>query len=126
MNPKVYTIASWIILALVALGFILASIGKLTGAAAPMFAGWGYPAWFATLIGVAELAGAIGLLIPKTTRYAVLGLTLVMFGACYTHIANGEGLQVLRPIIFLALLWTGFWLRRTASSPTLSPSSSGH
>lgn len=121
MNPKVYTIASWIILALVALGFILASIGKLTGAAAPTFAAWGYPAWFAMFIGVVELAGAIGLLIPKTTRYAVVGLTLIMLGACYTHLANGEGLQVLRPIIFLALLWTGLWLRRTASSATINP-----
>lgn len=116
MSPKIYNIASWIILGLVALGFILASIGKLTGGAAPMFVQWGYPGWFATFIGVAELTGAIGLLVPKTTRYAVPGLTVIMLGAMYTHVANGEGLQILRPIIFLVLLWTGFWLRRAASS----------
>jgi hypothetical protein len=35
-----------------------------------------------------------------------------MFGAAYTHLANHEGLQVLRPMIFLAVLWTVWWLRR--------------
>lgn len=116
MKPKIYLIASWVVLVLMALGFILASIGKLTGAAAPMFANWGYPAWFATFIGAAELAGAIGLLIPKLTRYAVVGLTFVMVGAGYTHIANGEGLAVLRPIMFLALLWVGLWLRQMSAN----------
>lgn len=116
MKPKIYLIASWIVLVLMALGFILASLGKLTGAATPAFTNWGYPAWFATFIGAAELAGAIGLLIPKTTRYAVFGLTLVMIGAGYTHLANGEGLQVLRPIMFLALLWVGLWLRQMAAN----------
>ena len=118
MNKKIYIISSWIILGLVALGFMLAAAGKLTGAATPMFANWGYPVWFATVIGVAELLGAIGLLIPKTTKYAVFGLTLIMIGAGYTHIANGEGLQVLRPIIFLGFLWGGLFLRRKAHSDT--------
>ena len=79
-----------------------------------MFAHWAYPAWFATLIGVLELTGAVGLLIPRTTRYAVLGLTVIMSGAAYTHLANHEGIQVLRPVIFLAVLWAIWWLRRTS------------
>lgn len=76
-----------------------------------MFAHWGYPPWFATLIGVLELAGALGLLIPKATRYAILGLTVIMFGAAYTHLANHEGIQIFRPLIFLAVLWILWWLR---------------
>ena len=119
MNNKIYAISSWIILGLVALGFILAALGKLTGAATPLFANWGYPAWFATVIGLVELAGAIGLMIPKMTRYAVIGLTLLMIGAGYTHISNGEGLQVLRPIIFLGLLWGGLGLRQKAAGKAL-------
>lgn len=78
-----------------------------------MFLHWGYPPWFATLIGVLELAGGVGLLIPRLTRYAILGLTLIMFGAAYTHLANHEGIQVLRPVIFLAVLWTVWWTRVT-------------
>ena len=87
------------------------SLVRLTGAATQMFEGWGYAPWFATLIGVFEFSGAIGLLIPKLTRYAILGLSGIMIGASYTHIANAEGAQVLRPLIFLALLWTVWWLR---------------
>ena len=99
---------------LVALVFTASAATKLTGVATLMFAHWGYPAWFATLIGVLELTGAVGLIIPRTTRYAVLGLTAIMFGAAYTHLANHEGLQVLRPVIFLAVLWAIWWLRRPA------------
>jgi putative oxidoreductase len=109
---KSRTIIGWVLAILLALGFFAAAAGKLRGVAAPRFEHWGYPAWFATFIGVLELAGGIGLLIPQTTRYAVLGLTAIMFGAAYTHLANNEGLQVMRPIIFLAILWTLWWLRR--------------
>jgi putative oxidoreductase len=99
---------------LIALAFLASAAAKLTGVASSMFTHWGYPAWFATLIGILELIGAVGLLIPRTTRYAVLGLTVIMFGAAYTHLANHEGIQVLRPVIFLAVLWVIWWLRRTA------------
>ncbi len=101
---------------LLAAAYGMAGLGKLTGAATEMFAGWGYPAWFATLIGILELAGALGLLIPKTTRYAILGLTGIMLGAVYTHLANDEGMQVLRPVIFLVVLWLVWWLRRLPGS----------
>ena len=108
---------SWVLALLLALAFLAAAAGKLTGAATRMFAYWGYPAWFATLIGMLELAGAIGLLIPKTTRYAAMGLTVIMFGAAYTHLANHEGWQVLRPSIFLVVLWVVWWLRRLPRQP---------
>ena len=113
---KVRTILSWVLVVLLAALFAGSALAKLTGAATEMFAGWGYPAWFATVIGIAELAGAIGLLIPRTMRCAVYGLTIVMLGAAYTHLANGEGLQVLRPIAFAMVMWTAVWLRRRAAS----------
>lgn len=108
---KVKKIIGWIFTVLIALAFIAAAAGKLRGSAISMFAHWGYPAWFATVIGVLELLGAIGLLIPKTLRFAIIGLTVIMFGAVYTHLANNEGIQVLRPAIFLAVLWAIYWLR---------------
>ncbi len=108
---KVTSIISWIVVILLALLFFLASLGKITGAATPQFAEWGYPSWFVMLIGVSELAGAIGLLIPKLTRYAILGLTMIMIGAAYTHLSNGEGLAVLRPIVFSVFLWAIWFLR---------------
>lgn len=111
-KAKVLTIISWVLAILLALGFVAAAAGKLTGAATETFAHWGYPAWFATLVGVLELAGAIGLLIPRTTRYAVLGLSMIMLGAAYTHLVNNEAAQLVRPLIFLAALWVVWLLRR--------------
>ena len=108
------TVIGWVLAVLLALLFLASAVAKLTGVATPMFAHWGYPRWFATLIGVLELSGAVGLVIPKATRYAILGLTALMFGAAYTHLANHEGIQVLRPVIFLAVLWTVWWLRGSA------------
>ncbi len=107
-------VTSWVLAILLAVAFLIAALGKLTGAAVPMFERWGYPAWFATLIGVAELAGAVGLLVPRVTRWAALGLGAVMLGAAYTHLSAGEGLEVLRPLVFLALLAVVWWLRRPA------------
>ncbi len=105
------TISSWVLVVLLAAGYLMSGVGKLTGAATQMFEDWGYAPWFAILIGVLELSGALGLLIPKLTRAAILGLTGIMIGASYTHITNAEGAQVLRPLIFLVLLWTVWWLR---------------
>ncbi len=110
-TSKATIVTGWVLVVLLAAGFLVASMGKLTGNMASMFEAWGYPAWFAMFIGIAELAGAIGLLIPKTARLAILGLTALMIGAAYTHVAAGEGLAVLRPAIFAALLWTVWRLR---------------
>ena len=113
MRPsKVRAVTSWVLVVLFAAAFIMSSLGKLTGTATGMFANWGYPAWFATLIGILELAGAVGLLIPKTTRFAVFGLTVIMLGAAFTHLSNNEGVQVVRPLIFMVALWVVWWLRR--------------
>lgn len=110
------TLSSWILVVVLAALFALAGLGKLTGAASESFAAWGYPAWFAMVIGCLEVLGAIGLLIPKFTRYAIYGLTVVMLGAIYTHLANGEGAEVLRPLVFLSALWTVWLLRRDSAA----------
>ena len=113
-ESKAKTITSWILQVLLALLFLAAASGKLLGnpQIKEMFEVWGYSATFVLVIGVLELAGAVGLLIPRTAGLAALGLIGVMIGAAYTHLANAEGLQVLRPLIFMALLAGVVWLRR--------------
>ena len=108
------TVTSWVLQALLALLFALTSLGKITSAPAvvEMFREWGFPDNFQLLIGVFELAGAIGLLIPRTAGYAALGLIGVMIGAAGTHLTAGEGLQILRPVVFLAPLIVIVALRR--------------
>ena len=104
-------IIGWILVVLPALGFLLAGLAKLMGAQSEMFVGWGYPAWFAYVIGVLEVGGAIGLLVPKTTRTAAAGLSVIMAGAVATHVMNAEAAQLVRPLAFAALMWAGWWLR---------------
>jgi len=93
--------------------FGMAGLGKVTGGAevVEMFRNWGFPDGAHLVIGVIELAGAIGLVIPRTIGYAALGLIGVMIGAAMTHLLNGEGPAVLRPILFMIPLAAIVWLR---------------
>ena len=111
---KTGNVFAWILSVLLALAFLLAGIPKLLSVAGWIgrFARWGYPRWFLYLIGLVELSGAILLLLPRYAIYGVGILIVVMLGAAYTHVTNGEGLAVVRPLIFLALLVALGWLRR--------------
>ena len=113
-SNRARVIVAWVLAVVLALFFGLAGVGKLGGGANEMFESWGYPAWFALLIGVAETAGAIGLLIPRTTRWAIYGLTAIMLGAVFTHVTNGEAAQLARPLIPTLCLWILWKLRSDA------------
>ena len=113
-QSKGKTITSWVLQVILALLFAVGSSGKLMSAPpiVQMFEDWGLPKNFHLLIGVLELAGAIGLVIPRLAGYAALGLIGVMIGAAGTHLNAGEGLQVTRPLLFLVALAVIVWLRR--------------
>ncbi|NNF43671.1 MAG: DoxX family protein [Phycisphaerales bacterium] len=125
-NARLRSVTAWVLAVIFGLLFLVAGLGKLTGgeAVAEMFSGWGYPLWFAKVIGVLEMAGGLALIIPRTTRYAVLGLSCIMLGAMYTHLANGEGLDVLRPLVFLGAIWIVWWLRGPRGAKGRSSASS--
>jgi len=75
---------------------LMASYFVLTGATSLLLrqrayhffqtSGYSYP--FFMFIEIAECAGALGLLIPFTARWAAIGLSLDMIGAIYTHFHN--------------------------------------
>ena len=65
-----------------------------------------------------EISGAILLLIPRFAIYGVGILIAVMLGAGYTHVANGERLAVLPPLIFLGFLILVGWSRREPVAAT--------
>jgi putative oxidoreductase len=73
---------------LVALAFLAAGGAKLAGVAAmvQMFDKVGLGQWFRYFTGLLEVAGAIGLLIPRYAFYAAILLALVMVGAVITHL----------------------------------------
>jgi uncharacterized membrane protein YphA (DoxX/SURF4 family) len=69
--------------------FIMAAMPKLMGdpTAVKMFGDIGFGQWFRYLTGSCELAGAIGLLVPRLSGVAALGLAGVMVGATITNFA---------------------------------------
>lgn len=66
---------------------------KLTGLGntMAMFGKLELPGWFGGFIGVAEVLGGIGLLVPRTVRTAALGLSIIMLGAVFMHTAKTPG-----------------------------------
>ena len=106
-------ITVWVLSVLVALAFAGAGGGKLAGAAAmvEMFDKVGLGQWFRYFTGSLEVAGAIGLLIPRYAFYAAILLVMVMLGAVVAHLAVIGGSPA--PALTLCVL-SGIvaWLRK--------------
>ena len=86
---RALNITLWVIQVLLAALFAFAGINKLAGLQQEMldqFAKFGVGPWFRYLTGALELAGAIGLLIPRLSGLAALGLVGVMVGAVLAHL----------------------------------------
>ncbi|NNE48048.1 MAG: DoxX family protein [Rhodothermales bacterium] len=111
---KARSIISWILFVAVGALYIAIGAGKFTPAAGSMFTGWGLPVWLAPVVGVVEILGGIALMIPRTTRWGVLALSVIMFGAFWTHIANAEFLGILRPVVFSTIFWSAWYLRKVS------------
>ncbi len=91
--------------------FILSGLTKFIGSAALLstFANWGYPAWFAYLIGGVELTAGIMLLVPHLRVFGAFILTLEMFGAFFTHWVHGEVLMAFLPLAVMGFTaWTTY------------------
>lgn len=124
-------------IALLALFLLGAGVPKLLSVDTPQGGGhadferWGYPDGFRHVVGLAETAGALMLLLPKprvlgaTPRFwgAAL-LALDMTGAIATHLAHAEAHLAPLPLILLAtsagiaLATRPAWLRRSTPKPT--------
>jgi putative oxidoreductase len=118
-RQRAWTIVVWSLSVLLALMFLASGWGKLTNGATAagmsfdeQFVAWGLPAWFRFPVGLAELAGAVGLLVPRVRFLAGAGLTLLMVGAVGTHVANAEWIVVAIPAVLGALTATVAWLTR--------------
>ena len=96
----------WISQGLLALLFLFAGGVKLIVPIAAMAKQVGLPGWFLRFIAVAEVLGAIGLILPGITRIrtgltslAASGLVIIMIGATCVTVAAGSILQALFPLI---------------------------
>ncbi|HYC31232.1 MAG TPA: DoxX family protein [Gemmatimonadales bacterium] len=122
-------ISLWIVQVLLAAAFLMAGTMKLSqpiDALAPQMP-WvtAVPAALVRFIGAAELAGALGLLLPSLTRLqprltalAALGLVAVMVLASAFHLSRGEGAMVPMNLVLAALAAFVAWGRGKAAPIT--------
>ena len=107
-------ITLWTLSGLVAVAFIGAGGTKLAGVPAmvEMFAKVGLGQWFRYVTGLLELAGAIGLLIPRYAFYAAVLLAIVMVGAVIAEVTVIHDSPV-PPAVLLVLSGIIAWLRKS-------------
>lgn len=108
-------IALWIVAGLAAAAFLMAGATKLIQGkkVAEMGMAWAkhYSDRAIRGIGTAEVAGALGLILPAVAGIATwlvptaaIGLVIVMVGAVGRHLVDGEGLKGSMPAIVLGAL----------------------
>lgn len=114
-------VALWALQALLALQFAAGGVLKVAGdpAMVEMFATIGAGHWFRYLVGGLEIAGALGLLIPRLSGPAAIGLVGLMAGAAATN-AFVLGTSPLLPIVLLAVSALVAWGRRERTRALLS------
>ena len=105
-------IALWVASGLLTALYLFTGFLKVSSNAAAVegFTKYGYSDGFRLFIGACEMAGAIGLWIPKLSFWAAAGLVVIMLGAVYTHLTNAEAPT--GPVIALVLLGFVIWSRR--------------
>ena len=91
---------------LLSLAFLATGIMKLSGAEQVRqgFEHWGYPVFFMYVIGLCEVAGAIGMWLRRFSYAAKVCLILLMAGAAGTHLVFDTFMEALAPIILIVLI----------------------
>lgn len=78
----------------------------------------GYPAYFAVILGVWKLLGALAIVAPRTPRlkeWAYAGIAFDLTGAAASHMASGDDAgKVMTPLVLLAIA-AASWALRPAS-----------
>ena len=120
MSASTRNIIAWVLQVLLGLAFIASGFNKLRDLTATigMFGSMGLPSALAYVIGGAEVLGGIGLLIPRFTRLAAMGLIIVMIGAVFMHATKIPGGLAggVPAIVLLVLLGVLLWLRQPTAS----------
>jgi putative oxidoreductase len=108
-------IALWVIQVLLALAFLAAGVPKATqpipALATRITWAKDMPEPLVRFIGVAEILGALGLILPALTGIlpwltiaAAIGLAIVMVAAIIFHLARGESNRIITNVVMLVLI----------------------
>ena len=113
VRGRALTIALWIFQVCLALQFAMAGLAKLFGdpAMVEMFASIGIGQWFRYVVGALEIAGAVGVLIPRISGLAALALVCLMIGATLTNlfVLGASPLLTIGLLVVGALVAWGRW-----------------
>jgi uncharacterized membrane protein YphA (DoxX/SURF4 family) len=112
--------ALWAVQGLLALVYLFAGGGKLFVSAQDLNEDFPMPDEFMRFIGVAEVLGAIGLILPGVLRIrpgltplAAAGLVIIMTGATVLTLADGDVAQALIPFVLGLLAAFVVYCRRS-------------
>lgn len=108
-------IVLWVLAGVLAVTFFASGLSKVVGQREAMIAKTPYvedfPQGAVRLIGVVEMLGALGLVLPALldvapvlVPVAAIGLAAVMLGAVVVHLRRGEGAASAAPALVLAVL----------------------
>lgn len=97
-------VALWVSAIVAAAASAKTGVELLSGAGIGQFEKWGYAPSFSITIGVLQLVGAIGLLVPRSSALAALGLIVILFGAVGIQALEGDYLAAIAPMLMIGLL----------------------
>src|SRR6266571_3675383 len=127
-GPAEMTYALWIVQGLLAALFLFAGGAKLVLPLDQMTGPVALPGWFLRFLGVAEVLGALGLILPGLLRIrpgltplAAAGLVIIMIGATVVTLASGGVAQALIPLVvglLSAFVAYGRWRLAPHRGPT--------
>lgn len=113
----------WIVQALLAALFIFSGVMKFITPMEEMTKQMPMPAWFLYFIGICEILGGVGLVLPSWLRIkpgltplAAIGLLIVMIGAVIVTVMTPDRAMAIIPAaVGVLLAWVAWARRRTAS-----------
>ena len=116
-NGKIRNSAYWVTTILGPSSFVIGGALSLTGSD-QVLSGLnhlGYPAYFATILGVWKLLGAIAITLPRFPRlkeWAYAGFVFDLTAAAISHASVGDSTgEIIAPLMFLALVLASWALR---------------
>ena len=129
MNDKALTLAHWTTRVVASAILAMGAIPKFTGGAGELIDKLPGGAASATLIGVAEVAAIVLMLVPKTAMLGTALAGLIMLGAVGSHVVGPVGMEgdfatmfVMAMIALLAsAAGTGLAWRRGYRPPLTTP-----
>lgn len=119
-NANIHAIAYWTTTILGPASFVIGGVLNLTQAEQVVLVmnHLGYPAYFASILGIWKLLGAIAIVIPRFPRlkeWAYAGFCFDLTAAAVSHGAVGDSAaDIVAPLGFLALVIAS-WALRPAS-----------